>query len=607
MTTMKLIGRIILTVIVLLTAYGVATAQEGVVNWSRYDVNITIQENSGILVEEVHDVTLVGGATTFRRVIPTDNVDTINVTEVIALNSGGGQRAYQLADTGEDYTYQILSEGNEQIIQLHFPPNNAPQSRFFIKYFVVGGIGFYEDGNQLVWQPFGNEATAPIASSNTVVKLPAKLSDSQVVRESTGVATEKYFSEGDEVVFITRNVPVHSGLEISVRFPLGMVQGSPPNWQRFDELSNTLAWVSVGIGFVLLLFSPLVVFIWWFFRVRVSVGSTPKIPKYIKSPPGKLSPAAAGALLDGKANARHITATLVDLAYRGALNVEPVTNEDQEQDFCFYRVALDQAVRPYERTLFGKLFGPREKSQLLANRKSLYLLVPQLKDQIDLELSQADYVPQNRAIIRRQYLAFGAAGVIFSLILGLLAVVILNQYTYLAICPFLGLAVGGGALIIVGFSAPSHTETGLQQSLRWEPFRRYLKDITKKEASKYPQRFAELLPYAVAFGLEKSLAQKFASVNAPIPSWWGKPEEKLPDPNQDQAHRWLSETDMSSLQQKPQGTLRKLSSSAETEPPATLLKHILPPFQAFLDAELAVFGKAPPIKAGEEPDLTSFA
>ena len=157
-------------------------------------------------------------------------------------------------------------------------------------------------------------------------------------------------------------------------------------------------------------------------RIRVSPGHTGKIPKYIKSPPSDLSPAVAGALLDGKVNPRHIMATLLDMAQRGILNIDSSTKdedsflpddevEEEEENFNLYGIAQDKATRPYEANLYGKIFGyaGAKKRQLLDIRQTLFMSIPELKNQIDLEIAQAGYFSEGRDATRRQYAASGLA------------------------------------------------------------------------------------------------------------------------------------------------------------------------------------------------------
>jgi hypothetical protein len=618
-----------LLLILLLIGYGEVAAQEGVAKWLRYEVTLAIQQNSGITVEEIQEVSLASGTTTLKRVIPTDKLENIQVTEVLELHPNRGQRTYQPADTGAEYTFQVIPEKNQQTIQLFFPPNNVPTTKFVLKYFVVGALSFYDTGDQIQWEPFGDKASAPIDTSITLIKLPAEFSDEQVIRDSVGVETNKFFSEANQVKFVANNIATNDPLEISVSFPHGVIEGSPPSWQQeidtFAYWTPTLGWGSVILGLLFLVFGPLVVYGWWYMRIRVSPGHTGKIPKYIKSPPNDLSPAVAGALLDGKVNPRHIMATLLDMAQRGILNIDSSTKdedsflpddevEEEEENFNLYGIAQDKATRPYEANLYGKIFGyaGAKKRQLLDIRQTLFMSIPELKNQIDLEIAQAGYFSEGRDATRRQYAAFGGAGIMMSIVLGLLAAVIIGKFTYLVVCPFLSIAVGAVALIIAGYSAPIRTEAGAKQAVGWEAFKRYLQDMGVKEAAKYRHRFAQLTPYAVAFGLEKEFVEKFAAANAPVPKWWGKPEEKLPDVSHGKAHAWVSSTDMAqptASQPKPKekGVIRRLSQPAEEATPGTLLKHILPTFQVFLNTGHEIFSKAPPIDEEEEVDFEALA
>jgi hypothetical protein len=615
-----------LLLILLWVGYGQVAAQEGVVKWLRYDVNVTIQENSGLVVEEIQEVALASGVTTFKRAIPTDKLQEINVIEILEINPNRGQRSYQSADTGAEYTFRVISEANQQIIQLHFPPNNIPTTKFILKYFVIGGLSFYDEGDRLEWKPFGNETLAPIDTSTIAIRLPAEFVDQDVVRDSAGVETNTSFSEGTQIRFDARNIAARAPLEVSVKFPHGVVQGSPPPWQQeadaFVFWTPTLRWGSVILGLVFLLFGPLIVYGWWFMRIRISPGDVGKVPRYIKSPPSDLSPAVAGVLLDGKAEPRHIMATLVDMAQRGVLKVDSLTDEDSflpeeekaEPDFNLYGVAPKKATRPYEATLYGKIFGytGAKRRQLSNIRRTLFMSAPELKNQIDLEIAQAGYFFEGREAVRRQYAAFGGAGIVMSIILALLTGLVLAKFTYLVVCPFLGIMVGAISLIFAGFSAPTKTEAGAREAVQWEAFRRYLKDISIKEAAKYRHRFAQLSPYAIAFGLEKNFVEKYAAANAPTPKWWGKPQEKLTNVSHSQAHAWVSATEMSQPatsepKPPPKSVIRRLSQSTEEASEGTLLKHILPTFQAFLNAGHDIFSKAPPVEAEGETNFESLA
>jgi len=615
----------LLFVIVLLFSSGQVLAQGGVNKWLRYDVNINIQQNSGITVEEIQEVVLNQGVTGFRYVIPADKADEITNIAVLQ-NPRGNSRTFQQADTQAEYTFQVISESDRKIIQLYFPPNNASSSTFVFRYFVVGGLRFYNAGDRFDWRPFGSGLSAPIDTSTTVINLPAQFADDQVTRSHTGLAgVNDYFIDGQRASFVATSVPAGSELEISVTFPHGAVQGNPPRWQNeVDTLelwSPILRWGSVLVGFLLLVLCSVAVLGWWYFRVRLSPAALGKVPKYLKSPPGDLSPAVAGALVDGKVNPRHLMATMLDMAYHRALNIGKVRkdpdsllpDEDEAEESVFELYGLDEskAERSYEKSLYGKIFGyaGAKKRQLSGVRQILYLSVPELKNKIEFEVAKRDYFAENVSGVRRQYLAFGGAGLLMSLVLALLAGVVLSRFTYLAACPFLGITVGAAILMGVAFAIPKKTEIGAKEAVRWEAFKRYLTDIGEKEAARVRVRFAQYLPYAVAFGIEKQFVEKFTAAKTSVPNWWGKPEEKLPNVGHDQAHAWVSSGYLSDGDAPPQaslqkpaakGVIRRLGGPAD-ESQGDLLSRIQPELLAFLSAGLEVFARPPDLE--EEHDV----
>ncbi|RMF04884.1 MAG: DUF2207 domain-containing protein [Chloroflexi bacterium] len=282
-----------------------------------------------------------------------------------------------------------------------------------------------------------------------------------------------------------------------------------------------------------------------------------------------------------------------------------------------YGVDQEKAkARPYEETVYTKIFGFQggRKRKLSDVRRTLYMSVPEIKNQIDVEIARAGYFPEHGSNIRRQYLAFGGAAIILSFLLGLLFVAIFSQFTFLVICPFLSLIATAFAFIVAGFAAPRHTQAGATEAVRWQAFRRYLQTIDKQGAVKSRIRFARLLPYATAFGFEKEFTAKFSRVKTPAPKWWSIPPAKLPDTQHQDAHAWVSTSDMARTPTTPKTELpgqagrpaiRRLGAEKDG-PTGPLLKDIQSEFSQFMAQGLAAFSKAPTLDEDEEIDFDSL-
>ena len=97
----------------------------------------------------------------------------------------------------------------------------------------------------------------------------------------------------------------------------------------------------------------------------------------------------------------------------------------------------------------------------------------------------------------------------------------LAQFSGLAFCVPLSLAVIGIGVIILARFMPRRTKTGSEEVARWRAFKRYLQNLEKyTKVEDATEIFEQYLPYAVAFGLEQSFIRKFEKVDAPPPTWW---------------------------------------------------------------------------------------
>jgi uncharacterized membrane protein YgcG len=78
------------------------------------------------------------------------------------------------------------------------------------------------------------------------------------------------------------------------------------------------------------------------------------------------------------------------------------------------------------------------------------------------------------------------------------------------------------ALMVIAPHMPRKTAKGAEEAAKWLAFKRYLETIEKHgDLAAVKDKFEEFLPYAIAFGLERSLINKFKAVDTPAPTWWG--------------------------------------------------------------------------------------
>jgi uncharacterized membrane protein len=530
----RFLSGLLLFLIVLFFSQTPALAQDKALIWDRYDVNITVQPNSDMQIEEIQAISFTSGTFTFGfAAIPLDRVE--NLTDIRVFEQQGDRlREYAPSASQQPYTFTTFVENNEQIIRWYFPPTANSTHIFELHYRVQGGLRIYEGGDQVCWKAIATDHNFPIRHSLVRVNLPASFNPDQLVVQSYGAEAASQVANGSTVVFNAANIPADQELEVRVQFPHGIVQGEAPAWQSADDRQRELQErfgpiLDLGfivLGMIALFGGPLGVYALWYVRGRDEPAGI--IADTIPEPPSDLPPGAAGTLVDEQADLQDILATLVDLARRGAIYIEEKHEEGflgigSGWEFIFHLENREIATRPYEKKLIQKIFGREDTSRRLSDlREQFYTIIPELKKHLYAEVVRAGYFPSNPDSTRRKYKALGWAGLILSLLVGGALFVLTAAYSGMATCLIFGLAVTMISFIIVGRHMPRKTRLGAEEAAKWRAFKNYLKNVEKYgDLEEAKAQFDQFLPYAVAFGIDRSLIRQFSKIDAPAPTWYG--------------------------------------------------------------------------------------
>ena len=518
----------LLSLAAVLAVTGAVHAQSQSLYWDRFDVNITVLPNGDFVVEEIQEITFTSGQFHFGyRNIPMDRLD--NITDVEVWE---GSRQYRQGASGE-YTYYTSVDEGDFTIHWEFPYTSNSSHTFTLRYTVQGGLRYYEGGDQLYWKAVYADRSFPVNRSTVTVRLPPGATAGPVEAYSTQAEIR---GQGSDTVFFTAQETVDPGQEFEVRvqFPHGIVQGTESSWQaaydrraEWEESYKPLADVGVGLlGALLLVGGPASVLLLWYLRGRDPRVSLPA--SYLTEPPSDDLPGLAGTLVDEKADMEDIIATLVDLARRGYLTIEEERKSilfGADYDFTFRRTGKPtDALLAYERTLLSRVFGRRDERRMSALRNKFYTAVPKIQRQIYDEAVKRGYFQASPDKVRKRYLAIGIGLLVVSGIAGFCLLALLLDYVGTIICPAIGLGVTAIGIIIVGQFMPAKTRAGAEQSVRWQAFKRYLEQIERyTDLSQATDQFEKYLPYAIAFGLDKSWVRKFSRVETayvPVPMWY---------------------------------------------------------------------------------------
>lgn len=534
------IGSLALLALLLLSLAipGSASAQAKSAYWQRYDVNVDINQDGTLSVTENQEIVFQGGP--FQQgyaVIPLDRVE--DITNVQVLEDGVPYQ--QATSQGTPGTFIAQVYGGEIEIRWWFDPASNETRQFTIQYDVEGAIRVYpeQDREQLWWRAIDTDFAGDIEESTVTINLPEPVPFESLLWEAytqgiDGVTSEQI--DDDTIAFHASNISQGSALEARVEYP-HITQAVEPSWQageeareeREEKLKPLKALANIfflGSGLLVILGAPIGLFLYWQrkgkdFEVVLPVD-------ILREPPDDLPPGAVGALIDEKVDTHDLIAIMIGLAERGIIHIEETEQEvlggllSYGRDWTVTRVDTTSSLTNPERKLLSALFGGKDEVKMSDVRQRFSKEQSKIKTAVYEELVKRGYFPRNPETVRNTW-RFIAIGIIGAAIFG--GIVLwgaVGSFAPLFIVLLIGIGVAGLATLIASGAMPRKTEKGADAAVRWAAFRRYLVEIDRhQDLESAREIFSKYLPYAVAFGIEKSWVRKFAEIDTPAPTWYG--------------------------------------------------------------------------------------
>lgn len=515
----------------LLAVPQLAAAQTKVFEWARWDLDITLLENGDLEVTESQTLEFSGAPFSFGfRSIPTgangnnDGISNVSVRE--------GDQVYTQSVSRAPGTFSVSDEGGETRIDWYFEPTLGRHTYTF-SYTVHGAVraGTLDEGSgdQIYWAAIPSDHPATVQNSRVTITLP------EGVRPQQYTGTEDYLvaaylndretddvrvtvSEDGRTITYEALRPILTGeqLDVRVQIPHGPLPIETPQWQQAEQRADAIGLAVLSISALLLIGGPLAVVALWYTRGRdPDLGIT--VPDYLTEPPDDLRPAVVGSLIDEKVDMQDIISTLVDLAQRGYL-----TMTEEKKTHTFTRTDKTGGLRPYEQQLLKDIFGSKEEKSLDSLRYKFASKLPQLRNMLYDELVEQGLVLRSPEKVRNSYLAVGILVVLAGCASVFALGALLSGAEGYACFPGIAIAATGVVLLFVSRHMPSKTRKGTEATAKWKAFKNYLKNIEDyTDLEQAADIFDKYLPYAIAFGLERSWISKFSKVpNAPTPGWY---------------------------------------------------------------------------------------
>ncbi len=368
------------------------------------------------------------------------------------------------------------------------------------------------------WNIIGTGWKVPIKQANIKIYLPENINEKEIkfnCYKGKFGSIKQIPLKADGNILLTKNISLNpkEGITVKIYFPSNTFIPIP-------KYKVILWWFSDNFGFFIPIIALLIVSVLWFYYGKDEEKGT-IVVQY--KPPKNYTPAELGTLIDDRVDKKDIAATVVDLAVRGYLKIEKSVEEGlfftKKDKFILIDTNKDPShLKNHEKILHFALFkkGKRVDISELKKDKNFYKEINRFKDSLYNYLSKKEHLyTVNPKLFRYSFLVVGFLCGWFGIFIGNI-----THRTDIII----GLLVSGGIFALFSLIMPQKSHKGTLIYRKILGFKEFLekveKDRLKKLSEEDPDIFSKMLPFAIAFGVEKKWAKKFEGFSINPPAWY---------------------------------------------------------------------------------------
>lgn len=400
-----------------------------------------------------------------------------------------------------------------------------------IRYHVTNAIRF----DELQWTV--NDTEHPIDRIHVVVALPPGA-------EPTGTAVyirdsdKKHLPGFNPAAKVAADAKIETnGNTVGIDLPralsfeiMTIVIGLPPAFIAAPIKEPGPPGISITQWWPLLIPLMILVAAFMTWQRRGGAGEGSYVVRY--EPGEKMSPAELGTLVDDSMDGADLTATMVDLAARGFLRIEEITDSNpgglaKHTDHIIHIVRYPRewaGLKLHESLFLTTLSNAAGRSKTVRNSllRREFVWPKEIRDAIyDSLVSNGYYLARPDKVKNRWK---GAAA--FTAILGTGLALLAIQYPSAMISPVpVTTAAVLSALILLGFARtmPARTPAGTrtrEAALGLKEFLSRVKDPHNTSTMTSPEQFQQYLPFAIALGVAGNWAKAFDDLYGGPPKWY---------------------------------------------------------------------------------------
>lgn len=534
-----------------------------------YNVDVNVNEDHIFDITE----TIATDFSTYKhgiyRDIPTDatvywNIDGDTVSHTYRMKI----RNISVTDGASGDSINYDSSSDNGVLDLKIGDEDETfigKKTYVISYSIILGDDGRSEFDEVYYNLIGNYWTTYINNVTFAIHMPKDFDESQLVFTSGAygsIDTSKVtYSVSDDTISgqVTGILSPGEGVTMRLTLPDGYFIEKDPG---------------VGFGLIALFAAFLAAAIVLFFLF----GKDKKVYTTVEvSAPEGVTPAEAGYIIDGHADARDVVSLIIYWANKGYLTIE----NGKKNQFTLYKVKdADENMKSYERYMFNDLFKGRSK----VTAKDLKYNFHDTISNVYLDIKDYFSTPETKLYTKTGDIAKGISYLLAGLTVGLMFGKGLSDYFWSFLAGLIGGAIAFGITIVlaglIGYSAEksngrmktgvvltsilyivfilimmtvaalltgqpiaaavaavaaavigivgSYAKKRTENGNRWLGqilgLKRFIKAVEKNRiemmVEENPALFYDVLPYAYALGVIDKWADKFKDIALPPPSWY---------------------------------------------------------------------------------------
>jgi len=407
-----------------------------------------------------------------------------------------------------DFPYRYKNISTEEEINLQIGNPNETISgihTYIIKYTVLGALRYFTDHDELYWNVTGDGWDVPIEHTTTKIIFPSIDGSATTLAcftNTDGGSDQNCMTyKGTSEFKTTRRLEKDEQLTITFGFPKGKVEVLEPT-KTFKSQYSWILMVAISIAAGLYYaIVPVRYIIKGIKKLKPHPNESKTVAAWFEPPETSvgrpLTAGEAGVLIDKKGDIKDISASLVQLAQKGYINI------GQKDKGTFYfnklkKLKNDNNINEAEKHLLTSMFGNEDQvtTRELSNNKFFYSDIHKFFKLISNRLVEDKIFDENPYTMRNKWLVSLVLSVITFNILFIIASILMMR-------------------------SAKRSEDGSLAYAVLKSLKNFVlsQDKQLKFQAKNQIMFEKLLPYAISLGVEKVWVKRFKNIALKQPKW----------------------------------------------------------------------------------------